>query len=179
MSFYFSFYLFFCLSIYLRFQPALSPKMVTLFGFPPNSAMLFWTHCSAALWSQRAKFPKNMIAIICQPTQGSNGIRQCPINWCTFPMTIHKIVWQLLIETFGHSKRQFFGIVGFAAFRRIFRVAVILLFLVPAAVQFIPCHNIHVLYTMIQRYNKDDNIHKSEALKRLDKRTITFVEYQN
>ena len=27
--------------------------------------------------------------------------------------------------------------------------------------------------------NKDDNIHKSEALKRHDRRTLTFVECQN
>ena len=31
----------------------------------------------------------------------------------------------------------------------------------------------------IHKRNKDDNIHKSEALKREDKRTLTLVECQN
>ena len=28
-------------------------------------------------------------------------------------------------------------------------------------------------------FNKDDNIHKSEALKWYDRRTVTLVDYQN
>lgn len=36
--------------------PADSPKMVTLSGSPPNTAMFFCTHLSAAIWSSRPKF---------------------------------------------------------------------------------------------------------------------------
>ena len=34
------------------------------------------------IWTRKKTFPKN---------QGSNGIGQWPINWCTSQMTIHKI----------------------------------------------------------------------------------------
>ena len=34
-------------------EPADSPKIVTLPGSPPNAAMFFFTHCSAATWSSR------------------------------------------------------------------------------------------------------------------------------
>ena len=33
--------------------------------------------------------------------------------------------------------------------------------------------------TISLTFNKDDNIHKSEALKRYDRLTLTFVEGQN
>jgi hypothetical protein len=32
-------------------EPAESPKMVTLFGSPPNAAIFCFTHLSAASWS--------------------------------------------------------------------------------------------------------------------------------
>ena len=34
-------------------DPADSPAIVTRFGSPPNAAMFFCTHCSAATWSRR------------------------------------------------------------------------------------------------------------------------------
>ena len=30
------------------------------------------------------------VVMICNLNQGSKGIRQCPINWCTYPMKMHK-----------------------------------------------------------------------------------------
>ena len=32
------------------------------------------------------------VITVCTKWQGSKGIRQLPINWCTSPMMIHKII---------------------------------------------------------------------------------------
>ena len=40
---------------------------------------------------------------------GSKGIRQLPLNWCTFPMIIYKLHFcrlQLVIEKFEHLMNQ-------------------------------------------------------------------------
>lgn len=45
-------------------DPALSPKMVTFFGFPPNLAMFSWTHSSALTWSLIPQLPGQALSSV-------------------------------------------------------------------------------------------------------------------
>lgn len=48
------------INILTHAAPCVCPKMVTLFGSPPNSWIFSWIQCKAATWSIKPKFPREL-----------------------------------------------------------------------------------------------------------------------